>query len=331
VRLEPVAGVDAWLEVARRSPQATFFHTPHWSRIALATGRWEDATLAGRLPDGTEVVYPLLRRRRRALGAYAPVVSGWAGCYGGPIATRGLTSDEAAALHAAVRARVRGELHVTLGPFGPPDQAPRDFEHRADVTHMIDLRDGIDAVIQRYSRGQRHAYNRGLRDGMVPRVGRGEEDVAHYLSMYDDTLARWGERTLTVHPPAVFEELDRVAGEHPQAVRLWLATVGGELAGGAWVFYWNRHAVAWHSAYRNRPGVTVRPDVSFYTEIVRAAAERGDLDWFDLNPSGGQEGTLAFKRRFGAQEHAIEALSCTPAAARAADRALAAGRRLLRR
>src|SRR4029078_7008484 len=60
---------EQWLPLAAASPEATFFHTPHWARIALADPTWEDGTLGGRLADGARSrSHPLRRPPRTAHG-----------------------------------------------------------------------------------------------------------------------------------------------------------------------------------------------------------------------------------------------------------------------
>ena len=66
---------------------------------------------------------------------------------------------------------------------------------------------------------------------------------------------------------------------------------------GALCFYQNRHAVYWHGASRTEAS-ELRPANLLHAQIARHAREAG-YAVYDLNPSGGHEGVLRFKRSFG--------------------------------
>jgi lipid II:glycine glycyltransferase (peptidoglycan interpeptide bridge formation enzyme) len=89
-------------------------------------------------------------------------------------------------------------------------------------------------------------------------------------------------------------------------VKLWLAERDGRLLGGALNFYWNRHAVGWHSAASGQ-ALDSHAFAILVANAVEEACDRG-FAWFDLNPSGGLEGVAAFKSRFGGERRAIERL-----------------------
>lgn len=311
------SGQAEWLEVVRASPEASFFHTPHWARVAAAAGGWEPAALIGRLDDGARVVYPLVAEPRRRLRGLAPGWSSWAGCYGGPIAERALRPDETAALHAQAAARHPVDLRVVLGPATAALPVPAGWETRPDVTFHVPLEEGADAVVAGLHEGHRRAFRRGEREGLTVRPAAGAGDHAEYLAMYDETLARWGDRASSRYGAEVFAALAAIEREDPSLARLWMAEHDGRAVAGTWSLAWGDTIVLWHAAARDVRIPMSSPQITLYATIMCDAAERG-LRRLDFNPSGGHEGATAFKRRFGAVERPVlRARAGRPAARRA--------------
>ena len=298
--LEP-ADRDEWFAVANAAPAATFFHTPYWADIAVATAEWEDATVLARLPDGARAIYPLIAAPRRRLVRLARARSTWAGCYGGPIAERALTPEEVEALHAAVAARHPVELRVVLGPAMAGQRLPSGFEATADTTHVVDLTDDFEAVFARIDRKQRASWRRGEEVGIVTRPAESRDDHRAYEELYEETLSLRGERSTSRYPPAVLRAMADLVENHPGVGHMWLAEYEGRAAAAMYGFRWHGHFVLWHAATRELRLKIASPMVTLFIEMMRDASSRG-ASQFDMNPSGGHAGVASFKRRLGAQE-----------------------------
>lgn len=319
IALEP-AERGAWLALAEVAPEATFFHTPYWSDIAGAGGEWRDASLAGRLPDGARVVYPLVATPRGRFPRLAAGRSTFAGCYGGPIGERPLTPAERGALHREVARRHPAELHVTLVP-GDASPAPPGFQRRSDSTHFIDLSDGFDAALARFHSGQRRAFRRGGEAGLTARAAATPEDHAAYEALYERTLALRGDASTSTYPPGVLRRMAALALEHPALVMLWLVEHDGELAMGAYGLRWRDHVAMWHAATAGLRLPMASPLVTLLGEMMQAVEHEG-VTRFDLNPSGGLPGVEDFKRRLGAEEVPVVRLSRRTRGGQAALRAV---------
>lgn len=300
---------ESWFEVARAGEAATFFHTPHWSDVARATSQWDDATVAVTLDDGARAVYPLLRLRRGRSPRLAPLVSGWAGCYGGPICERPLREEEQIELHRLVLRRAWAPVRVTLGPLTPP-VVPDGMEVRADLTHVVDLPHDFETALMGFSDGHRRAYRKALRVGVRVREARDAAEQAAFTAMYGNLLERRGERSTSSYATPVFDALAAAHAEDPRAARLWLAELEGDVVAGMWSFYWRRHVVSWISAARELPGRSLSLSTALLGEVMRDAIERG-YECFDFNPSAGLKGTVAYKTRFGTRDVPVARFTCT--------------------
>ena len=282
-----------WLEVAERCPYATFFHTPHWARIAeAAQPGTRDASLIVEGAAGP-VVWPLVevggsRRPGRTL------ISTFAGCYGGPIAADG--SADLEAMVAALGIGGMSRLDAWWNPFAPP-YAHTSATVREDATHVLDLDPAAPAVEARFDRGPRGWVGRARREGVTVTQS---TDWKAYEELYRESLQHWGDSASAIHPPELFEALRELAGREPELVRLWIAGHEGHALAATIVFYWGEHAVSWQTARAHgRPHLGSGP--LLVAEVAADAARRG-FKVLDLNPSGGHESTADYKRSLGARE-----------------------------
>lgn len=292
---------ELWWNVARACGYATFFHTPLWHRMAEETYRGaEDVTIAARASNGTTAVLPLLRRGHEWFRRRRQVLSTFADCYGGVIADGTMESDDRARLHRAVLDRHQGRVTIVGNPFAGDTTTVGGFRTRSDTTHALRLDKPIETLFRNFSKGHRSATSQGRRLGVSTRVGQSLEDYRSYYGAYEASLRRWGDDATSRYPWRLFLQGHAFAQEHPERIRLWLAERDGRVLAGAWVFYWNRHAAYWHGAAHEEGRETNATNV-LLADVIADARERG-LDWFDFNPSGGHDGVVAFKRRFGCHE-----------------------------
>ena len=297
-----------WLEVAPRSGRATFFHTPHWRDLALgASPELRDATVGAELSDGTRVVLPLLETGRSTKGFHRHLISTFGGCYGGMIADSPLPDGLVAETYAALLGQRVGSLEMTGNPLAGAHRMPQGFESRPYSTHLVSLTEGWDGAQRRFSRGNRSSINRGRREGVTSRLAVSLDDYRSYYDVYERTLKRWGDRATSRYPWHLFEQGHDLGRHHPENMRLWLAGKDETVMAGAWVFYWNRHAVYWHGATDDRFSSS-RPANVLHADIIKDSCERG-YRWYDFNPSGGHEGVARFKSSFGSHVEPIDVWS----------------------
>lgn len=298
MNFEP-ADRDRWLETARECEYATFFHTPYWHRLGMAAlPGSREASLAGRLPGGQRFVLPLLRTGGRLKGLFNTLVSGFAGCYGGPILTA--PADEAIvdAIVRSAAGRLRAApLELNGNPFAP--NAMRSGGARTDFTQLLPLEGSYDELFARFSSNHRNLVRKGKKLGVTTRIAATDQDYRAYYEVYEDSLERWGDRATSRYSPGFFREVRQLATELPQNVQLWLAEYEEGIVAGALVFCWNRHAVHWHGAALSDYFSTQAPLV-LQASMIEHYLTAG-FAHYDFNPSGGHEGVVRFKARFGAQ------------------------------
>src|SRR5690606_27877946 len=173
--------------------------------------------------DGVEVVVP--GAVRADCGALLrTVLRHPAGTGASLLAPEPLCADHAAAVVHAVVAR-EPRLVWRLAPNVPGLErtlaAPGPAVVDADVTQVLDLTEGDPLgrpSARRARRAAAAAERRGIR---VERAAR-PEAWAEYVALYRTSLGRWGERSTSACPPALFDALAALAREPGSDVELWL-------------------------------------------------------------------------------------------------------------
>ena len=288
---------ETWFGVAKRCPYATLFHTPLWRRLAVeGAGGCRDASFALTLPSGVRAVFPLQELLpRHGRGRY--LTSTYPYGYGGPIADGTLSVGDLRALYGHAHAATTS---VTGNPYASEPPVLRGWSRHDVATQVLDLTDGYEELRRRFSKGHRAAITQAARKGVTTRVASSLDDYRSYYGVYEDSLRRWGDAASPRYPWSLFETGWRLAEEHPDSIRLWLAEHDGEVVAGAWLLEWHDHVMYWHAAALER-AFEVRPANLLLANAIEDACDRGRR-WFDFGSSGGHEGPEAFKRRFGATE-----------------------------
>lgn len=225
---------DLWQAALLADEHSLADHAPAWNDAVCKT-RWRDASRAYLLPDGRSAVLPLVRRP--GLPWYCSNPPGWG--YGGLVGSAARDPAVVAAVLADLRGL--GALSLRLRPL-PGDAAlwPGGVPRRA---HVVDLRDGPEAVFARMRRSVRR-YVRHEFD-----VSRGDLDA--YERLWRLSVDRWARRQgepLALgrrraqfrDPPSRLRALARHLGDDFQ---VWIAWVDGRpVAGNVAVYGRSGHA-----------------------------------------------------------------------------------------
>lgn len=292
---------DFWWNVAQKCSYATFFHTPVWQKLAVESNpSFEDVTVGFRLENGTQAVFPLLKVR--GLGPLQDLVSSFNLCYGGIIADGPLTQTDVNNIFKEVTSWPTLRLQVIQNPFSDVFLPDMDFDADTMFTHVVDINDSFDNIFANFSSSHRANYRKGLKKGVTVEVAGSLDQYKKYYEVFRDSVRRWesgGEHVLE-SSWELFEKGFYINREYPDLMKLWIASADDRVIAGAWVFYWNRHAVYWHGATLEEY-FEHRPSNVLHTEIIKDAIAN-NFTCYDFNPSGDYGGVAEFKRRFGTNE-----------------------------
>lgn len=294
VALRP-ATLAEWERAYAASPRATFFHGPRWSRLweAYTGGASRPAPLHATLPGGATAVLGATRVAGRAPGLARRHVSP-EGCAGGWVSADALPPPVGAAL-ARAALRVDGLLW-RLGAADADVQAVAPPCDREELTHVLDLREGPDALVARWRSTARGAASRAERAGVRVRLAGSEADWDRYRALTDAVVGAHDDRQ--GYGATLFPLVREHAGDE---ARLWLAELDGRAIAAALMFVHGRTAVGWHACFL--PDVPGAPNL-IQREALGALHAEG-VELYDLLGSGAREGVIRWKESLGAVRHPV--------------------------
>jgi hypothetical protein len=291
---------EEWADIWRHCEHATYFHSPEWAGLwaSYTAQRTRPAPKLITFSDGRRALIPLSYETRLG-GLLSRYVSSSEGTFGGWLSKDPLGLEHALLLLDFLTRRQGQNLVWRMNPYDElAFQAGRirDIECRADETHVLDLRIGMDALFKRFKSRYRSDIRKALdKGGFSVAPATTLEDWRAYYRIYQDSRERWGQSEADGYSWPLFEGLFELRSPH---VKLWLARVGGEIVSGNVCFYAKQHVVYWHgSTLKDHLSSNVAKLLMY--EAIKDAVGSGHV-WFDFNPSAGLSGVKFFKEGFNA-------------------------------
>ena len=291
------ATAEEWDAAWDACDYATYFHSRAWAGAwqTWTQGKYHPAPMRIRFEDGTSAVVAASVRRGRLRIADVAELSP-ASTFGGWLSADPLTADHVGELTRATLA-MAPRVRWRLNPYDPLSASIAAPVLADDTTQVVDLAGGFETVFRRWDQGQRQKVAQSRRAGVEVRLAQDSDGWRAYYDAYQDSLRRWGSRTTSVYPWRLFETLVALKSPH---VRLWLATLEGNVIAGVLCLYSRRHVAYWHGAAMEEH-IKKRPMNLLLHAAMSHACESGRA-WFDFNPSGGHASVRAFKSGFGVSE-----------------------------
>lgn len=289
------AAPDEWDRAWRRSAAATFFESRGFSELwsSYTQGRCSPAPLLVALDEECSVVVPLTRQT--AVRGLATVhLLGPASTYGGWLELSGRVGPRGAARLTELLTTQCGSLAWRANPYDSVALSAFPARRRIDMTQVIPLGSGIDAVLARWSKGHARSLRKSWKQGVTVRRADCLSDWRSYYRLYQESLERWADGVTMRYEWRLFALL---AAMDPDSVRLWIASREGQDLAGVLCLA-SRHCVAyWHGASASEAFPVRAVHAALHRAMVDAC--ESDAQWFDMNPSGGHRGVEDFKRGFG--------------------------------
>jgi len=284
-----------WQDIVDKSPSATFYHTPAWTKIICETfPKWENATFGIEFEDGNRAVFPMLQRPLMGRLPFYWHESTVPGAYGCAI----FQSPPSAGHHEIIDyelSKYRNIL-VVSNPFS--DWRPNgNFTKHEAFIQILRLTPDFTKIWKNYSKGRRHTINYAKKQGMIVKEVDFLEYFQSYYEIYQVQLKRWGRSATDYYPLRLFKNLATCAKTNPD-IKLWTAWLDNKMVSGLVVFYHNKHLVTWHGATLEEY-FEYRPVDILYSAVIEAACQKG-FEIFDFANSGDHNSVVEFKERYGA-------------------------------
>lgn len=285
---------DLWEKVAQQSQDATFFHTPSWVDIISNTfPEFQPETKAFKLRDGSFAILSAVAsvERNRYFKWYE---SSHLGGYGGLISERALELSEVNQIFKKALNRHVANFHMIGNPLAN-QIIPTGFSKTHIYTHILKLNPDYQQILKSFKRGRRFGIKKAAKLGIEAKIATTEQEFQSYFEVYEDTLKRWGDKTLVTYPYKLFQNIFL---QNDSKIKLWLARLDSEVISGAITFEHNRIVNCWHAATKN-DYLNTRVDPFLTAHTIEDACNRG-FKYYDLGASGGLEGLENYKEQYGA-------------------------------
>lgn len=313
LRVTSPAPRDRWEAVLAADPNALVFQTPRWTDCACEFGSYEDASRLYELPNGRDVVVPMVRRRHRPtrLSTEASLPPTWDP--GGIVAPAGARRDDLAWVLRDLAGR--GVLRTSLRP------APLDASAWAEVrppgaavvprlAHVLEL-DGDFARLwkERFTGTARTAVRKAERSGLTVERDTSGRLVPVVYELFERSIDRWAcnqheplalARWRRRHrdPLRKFELISRTLGE---TCRIWVAWCSGRPAAAILVLQETNASYVRGMMDKDLAGPT-RANYLLHRLAIEEACRAG-CRYYDMGETGPSNTLAQFKTRFGARPY----------------------------
>lgn len=289
-----------WDYIWQQCDYSTYFHSGEWAEIwnIYTKGKMRPDPKLVIFTDGKKALLPL-SYQRSLKGLAKNYISSPAGTFGGWISADDISVGHAVLMSKFLTKKL-GNLVWRINPydelvFKSGVQASED-----DETHALNLESGFDAISEEWARRPLRLASKvrkARRAGVSVKLASTLEEWRLYYHVYEDSLRRWGNKATSRYDWGIFHDMFE---RHSRNIKLWLAIYEDEVVvAGVITFYAKKHVVSWHGATLEEY-FNLRPVNLLMHEVIKNACKQR-YTWFDFNPSGGHEGTKAFKKSFGAK------------------------------
>jgi hypothetical protein len=304
---------QAWQRLLTEDPTATTFQTPAWLDCICTTESYEDASRLYELPDGRQLVLPMVRRSwlPRSLTVEASLPAFWG--TGGVVAAGSVRPEDVAAVWTDLVAGAAGQMRLRPGYMTASVwnavQPPTGVTISWGQTHVLDLEGGFERVWKdRFKGPTRSSVRKAERLGLDVEFDAAGRLVPAFYELYLNWTARRArQRNLPVwlmkrhaSRQESLREYQAVAEAFGDQCRIWVARSEGRAAAalimlvhGARAFYWRGYSDM-ELAGRTRANVLLQ-------RLAIEDACRAGCRWYNMGESGRSASLMEFKARFGAQ------------------------------
>lgn len=279
----------AWREFLGGEPGATVYHTPEWKRVLERSFGYRPYYLFA-VDDAGDVrgLLPMVLVRSRLFGARLSSLPLSHKCgYVGDPAFLPMVVEAALGLYAGRVKKGTVEIREGMGePF---------LESRAFSTYVLELGPTVEETWRKLHRSVKRRIKQAERAGVRVELS---DDIGDLKEFYEINCRVKKTKGVPCHPLRFFRSILR---EMPEYSRLYVARVGGEIAGGGLMLYFGSTVIYGYGAAESR-FLKHHPYHAFIWRAIEDAVREG-FGYFDFGRvHSGNTGLAEFKRQWGTEE-----------------------------
>lgn len=184
--------------------------------------------------------------------------------------------------------------HLRLSPFSNISISNDYDDFNEDLTHILNLSD-VDKIDSSWSRNHKRMYQKAIDSKLNVKKSNDQNEWKEYYELYKNFVIGKGNQSSSFYQSRLFESIFDIDNKYRD---LWIVKKQDKVIAGRLVFYTSDYAVEWH-ANSNEEANSIGANQLLLYQILLDAKKR-NIDIYDFNPSGGNEGVVAFKEKFGA-------------------------------
>lgn len=301
-----------WQRLVDADPEAVPSQTPDWLDCICRAGTYTDVSRLYTMPDGRQLVLPLVRRAHRpsrlATEASQPVGWGTGGLVaaGGDVRPEDVAAvfrdlAEGPALRTSVRPCPRCAATYAAG-------APAGVLTVPHLGQVLDLDGGFDRVWNsRFAGAVRSAVRKAERSALTVERDTSGRLVPAFYDLYSASVARWAGqqheplalarlRARRRDPRAKFVDVARRLGDR---CTVWLASLDGQPAAAIIVLRQGGTATYWRGAMDKELAGPPRANDLLQRMAIEDACRSG-CRYYSFGDSSPDSSLARYKSRFGA-------------------------------
>lgn len=284
---------------------ATYYQSREWAQIwqSYTNGKIRPFPERVSFSDGKNVVVPMMREK-----VYGGLMNRYS-LVGPPFIVEKygnwLTNDTLTNKHIVVLSNyLTGKYKNLRWRLNPYDENSRWVSVNSKyilrkplITFSIDLSGGEDHVYSKLKQSCRNHIKQAINNKLIVTEGKDINHWKKYYEIYQDTIKRWGAKTLYTFDWKIYESL--FYKNYP-SIKLWLVWYNDIAIAGGIYFYSHGKILGWQmaslTAYRR-----LRPVHLLEHTIIKDGINK-NYCWYDLGTAGGNKGLENFKKSFGPEK-----------------------------
>lgn len=307
---------NVWHDLLAKDPMALVSQTPAWIDAICATGGYEDASRLYELPDGRQLVLPVVRHRklRTPLATEASFPNGWG--MGGLVAEGDIRAEDIAWVLDDLAEHLPLQIHIRPNPLTaePWETAAAALDGKVikipRVAHVLDLAGGFDTIWDDKFAGKvRTAVRKAEKSGVEVECDTTGKLVPVFYELWKESVERWArqqnEPVLLARLRGQFrdpiQKFHLIAEHLGKAFQIWVARLDGEPIA-AIIVLQGKNAHYTRGAMNKELANPVRANDLLHKMAIEDACRAG-CRYYHMGETGASQSLARFKKSFGAEEY----------------------------
>ncbi len=302
---------NVWNDLLKKDSMALVSQTPAWIDAICATGGYQDASRLYQMPDGRQLILPMVRHKVLQVGltTEASFPNGWG--MGGLVAEENIRVEDVEQIFADLAAQTTLKIEIRPNPLTGhlwAEVAPKKAIKIPRAAHVLDLAGGFDNVWEKQFAGKvRTAVRKAEKSQLEAECDTTGKLVPVFYDLWQRSIARWAQQQ---HEPLwlsrwrnqhrdPISKFQRMAEYLGSAFQIWVARLDGQPVAAIMVLQ-GTNAHYTRGAMDKELATPVRANDLLHKLAIEDACRAG-CRYYHMGETGSSDTLAQFKKGFGAE------------------------------